>query len=92
MRQQRWLELLNNYEYEINYHPGEANVVANTLSQKERAKPRRVRALTMTIQSNITSQILDAQMNALTGENISMKDLRGMEKQLEFKENEERYT
>nr|GEV81324.1 putative reverse transcriptase domain-containing protein [Tanacetum cinerariifolium] len=35
MRQRRWLELLADYDYEIRYHPGKANVVAYALSQKE---------------------------------------------------------
>ncbi|KAL0546427.1 hypothetical protein IC582_016335 [Cucumis melo] len=34
MRQQRWLELVKNYDCEILYHPGKANVVANALSRK----------------------------------------------------------
>ncbi|GKD57193.1 putative reverse transcriptase domain-containing protein, partial [Tanacetum coccineum] len=32
MRQQRWLELLSDYDCEIRYHPGKANVVADALS------------------------------------------------------------
>ncbi|GKF52635.1 putative reverse transcriptase domain-containing protein, partial [Tanacetum coccineum] len=32
MRQRRWLELLSDYDCEIRYHPGKANVVANALS------------------------------------------------------------
>ncbi|GJY45039.1 putative nucleotidyltransferase, ribonuclease H [Tanacetum coccineum] len=39
MRQRRWLELLADYDCEIRYHPGKANVVADALSQKERIKP-----------------------------------------------------
>ncbi|GKE38705.1 putative reverse transcriptase domain-containing protein [Tanacetum coccineum] len=42
IRQCRWLELLNNYDYEIRYHSGKANVVADALSKKERIKPLRV--------------------------------------------------
>jgi hypothetical protein len=34
LRQRRWLELIKNYDLGINYHPGKANVVANTLSQR----------------------------------------------------------
>ncbi|GJV25744.1 putative reverse transcriptase domain-containing protein [Tanacetum coccineum] len=39
MRQRRWLELLADYDCEIRYHLGKANVVADALSRKERIKP-----------------------------------------------------
>jgi hypothetical protein len=32
MRQRRWLELTKDYELEVHYHPGKANVIADTLS------------------------------------------------------------
>ncbi|GJY20929.1 putative reverse transcriptase domain-containing protein [Tanacetum coccineum] len=35
MRQRHWLELLSDYDCEIRYHPGKANVVADALSMKE---------------------------------------------------------
>jgi hypothetical protein len=34
MRQRRWLELIKDYELEIHYHPGKANMVADALSRK----------------------------------------------------------
>ncbi|GJQ95022.1 putative reverse transcriptase domain-containing protein [Tanacetum coccineum] len=45
MRQRRWLELLSDYDCDIRYHPGKANVVVDALSRKEREPPLRVRAL-----------------------------------------------
>jgi len=34
MRQQRWLELIKDYNLQVHYHLGKANVVADALSQK----------------------------------------------------------
>jgi hypothetical protein len=34
IRQRRWLELIKDYDLEVHYHPGNANVVADALSQK----------------------------------------------------------
>ncbi|KAJ0824772.1 putative nucleotidyltransferase, Ribonuclease H [Helianthus annuus] len=77
MRQRRWVELLNDYDCEIKYHPGKANVVADALSRKERVKTLRVRALEMTIRTNLTARIRDAQREALKGENRKAEYLRG---------------
>jgi hypothetical protein len=42
LRQRRWLELVKDYNLEIHYHPGKANVVADALSRKsyEKAAPK----------------------------------------------------
>nr|GFB25339.1 reverse transcriptase domain-containing protein [Tanacetum cinerariifolium] len=83
IRQLRWLELLIDYDCEIRDHPGKANVVANALSRKERIKPLRVRAIVMTIDLNLPSQILNAQAEAMKEENVSEENLRGMNKEFE---------
>nr|GEU55729.1 putative reverse transcriptase domain-containing protein [Tanacetum cinerariifolium] len=83
MRQRRWLELLSDYDCEIRYHPGKANVVADALSPKERSKPLRVRALVMTIGLNLPKQILSAQSEVRKEENFINKDLHGMINKLE---------
>ncbi|GJS91091.1 putative reverse transcriptase domain-containing protein [Tanacetum coccineum] len=84
MRQRRWLELLADYNCEIRYHSGKANVVADALSRKEQIKPLRVRSLVMTIHPNLPSQILKAQTEALKEENIKAENLRGMDKAFEI--------
>ncbi|GJZ27909.1 putative reverse transcriptase domain-containing protein [Tanacetum coccineum] len=83
MRQRRWLELLSDYDCEIRYHPGKANVVADALSRKERLKPLRVRALVLTISLNLPVQILEAQVEARKEENYETEDLCGMIRKLE---------
>jgi hypothetical protein len=35
LRQRKWLELIKDYNLEMHYHPGKANVVANALSRKD---------------------------------------------------------
>ncbi|GJZ98832.1 putative reverse transcriptase domain-containing protein [Tanacetum coccineum] len=78
MRQRRWLELLSDYDCDIRYHPGKANVVADALSRKERIEPLRVRALVMTIGLDLPKRILEAQIEAQKPENKHKKDVGGM--------------
>jgi hypothetical protein len=42
LRQHRWLELIKDYDLEVHYHPGKANVVADALSRKSYANEVKV--------------------------------------------------
>ncbi|XP_021979826.1 uncharacterized protein LOC110875942 [Helianthus annuus] len=86
MRQQRRVELLKNYDCEIKCHPGKRNIVAEALSRKECAKPLRVRAIEMTIQTDLPTRIREAQQEALKPDNLRAESLRGMEAKLLPKE------
>ncbi|GJS49176.1 putative reverse transcriptase domain-containing protein [Tanacetum coccineum] len=78
MRQRRWLELLSDYDCDIRYHPGKANIVVDALSRKEQSRPLRVRALVMTMGLNLPKKILEAQTEALKPENLSAEYVGGM--------------
>ncbi|GKA56087.1 putative reverse transcriptase domain-containing protein, partial [Tanacetum coccineum] len=75
LRQRSWIELLSDYECEIRYHPGKANVVADALSRKERNKPLRVLALMMTVHNDLPKQIREAQKEAMKEENVEAKNV-----------------
>jgi hypothetical protein len=49
MRQRRWLELIKDYDLEVHYHPGKANVVANALSQKSHCNCLTARTMGLTL-------------------------------------------
>nr|GEW07660.1 hypothetical protein [Tanacetum cinerariifolium] len=65
-----WIELLSDYDCEIRYHPGKANVVVDALSRKER-EPIRVKALVMTVHPSLHDQIRNAQSEAMEKMNIA---------------------
>ncbi|GJQ96516.1 putative reverse transcriptase domain-containing protein [Tanacetum coccineum] len=77
-----YLYSTNDYDCEIRYHPGKANVVADALSRKEQNKPLRVRALVLTVSLNLPVQILNSQVEARKEENYGTEDLGGMIKNL----------
>ncbi|GJX90050.1 putative reverse transcriptase domain-containing protein [Tanacetum coccineum] len=68
------IELFSDYECEIRYHPGKANVMADALSRKERVKSRRVRGMILAVQSEAFKQ-----------ENVLAERLHGLDQQMERK-------
>ncbi|GKA77818.1 putative reverse transcriptase domain-containing protein [Tanacetum coccineum] len=88
LRQRRWIELLSDYDCEIRYHPGKANVVADALSRKERDKPLHVRALMITVHNDLPKQIREAQKEAMKRKNGRAKNLGRLIKPIfEFRPN-----
>nr|GEX51781.1 hypothetical protein [Tanacetum cinerariifolium] len=82
LRQRRWIELLSDYDCEILYHPGKANVVADAFSRKEMNKPLHVRALMMTIHNDLPKQICEAQEEVTKRENVKAENLERLIKQI----------
>ncbi|GJZ84358.1 putative reverse transcriptase domain-containing protein [Tanacetum coccineum] len=86
LRQRIWIELLSDDDCEIQYHPGKTNVVADALSQKERDKPLRVRALMMTVHNDLPKQIREVQKEAMKRKNVRAENLgRLIKKIFEFR-------
>nr|GEU30431.1 putative reverse transcriptase domain-containing protein [Tanacetum cinerariifolium] len=82
LRKRRWIELLSDYDCEIRYHPGKANVVADALSQKERNKPLHVRDLMMTVHNDLPKEIRKTQEEAMKRENVKAGNLGRLIKQI----------
>jgi hypothetical protein len=85
------VELLNDYGYEILYHPDKGNVVPDAFGRKEQAKTPRVRALGMKIHTSLMTQICDAQHEVFKEQNWKNESLRGMDNQMETKSNDTRH-
>ncbi|KAF5811168.1 putative nucleotidyltransferase, Ribonuclease H [Helianthus annuus] len=84
MRQRRWMETLNDYDCEIRYHPGKANVVADALSRKERVKPIRINAKSIEIKNSLNERLLAAQKEAVLEANYPHEKLGVTEEQLSY--------
>ncbi|GKC58693.1 putative reverse transcriptase domain-containing protein [Tanacetum coccineum] len=72
MRQRRWLELLSDYDCDIRYHPGKANVVVDVLRAIVGSR------LSYDYWLRSSKQILKAQIEALKPENLEKEDIGGM--------------
>ncbi|GJZ62654.1 putative reverse transcriptase domain-containing protein [Tanacetum coccineum] len=89
MRQRRWIKLFSDYDCEIHYHLGKANVVADSLSRKEKVKPKRVRAMNITLQLSIKDRILTAQKEAV---NESAGLQKGLDEMIEQRSDRNFYS
>ncbi|GKB07212.1 putative reverse transcriptase domain-containing protein [Tanacetum coccineum] len=86
MRQRRWMELLNDYDCEIRYHPGKANVVADALSRKEELELIRVSAMRIDVKVDLIDQIRVAQNKAPEEVNVTKERILGKVKLLQQSE------
>ncbi|KAI3762516.1 hypothetical protein L1987_52946 [Smallanthus sonchifolius] len=83
MRQRRWLELLKDYDCEILYHPGKANVVADALSRKEESTPIRIKVCQLIITPDLMGEIAKAQDEALLERNVKRERIVGQQGNLD---------
>ncbi|KAI3811062.1 hypothetical protein L1987_20778 [Smallanthus sonchifolius] len=83
IRQRRWLELLKDYDCEILYHPGKANMVAEALRRKEESEPIRIKACQLIITPDLMSEISKAQDEALLEGNIKRERIVGQQGNLD---------
>ncbi|KAJ9538901.1 hypothetical protein OSB04_031634 [Centaurea solstitialis] len=82
MRQRRWLEVIKDYDCEILYHPGKANVVADALSRKGNSLLLRVPCMRMTVSASLIELIRQSQEEAVKKENQQKERIKGQVDQL----------
>ncbi|HVQ00532.1 MAG TPA: RNase H-like domain-containing protein, partial [Candidatus Thermoplasmatota archaeon] len=85
MRQRRWAETLSDFDCEIRYHPGKANVVADALSRKTHAKSFLLNSVDLPTELHV--RILEAQLDSLSGGKMYEEMSCGAEHQLETRRN-----
>ena len=80
MRQQRWLELVKDYDCEIIYHQGKANRVANALNQKSATNVMSIQAMLEMLHWDIQKlelEIIRGQISALTLQLTILDGIKG---------------
>ena len=65
MRQRRWLELIKDYNLEVHYHPGKANIVADALSRKSYANEVQVASMSSELCAELSQLNLGFITNAV---------------------------
>ncbi|KAJ9557882.1 hypothetical protein OSB04_012496 [Centaurea solstitialis] len=82
MRQRRWLEVIKDYDCEILYHQGKANVVADALSRKGSRLLLRVPCMRMTVSTSLIELIRQSQVEAVKEGNQKKQRIKGQVEQL----------
>ncbi|KAI3685766.1 hypothetical protein L6452_35024 [Arctium lappa] len=78
MCQRRWMELLTDYDYKIEYHPGKANVVADALSRKEMSENLMMVATRSEVTPTLLEEIKRFQVEVLRSENLKAERVVGL--------------
>jgi hypothetical protein len=86
LRQQRWLELIKDYDLGINYHPGKANIVADTLSRRSHLNMLATRELLpefckefekLNLGSVSNTEVVEMEVDSTLKQNIQKGQLEG---------------
>ncbi|KAJ9557090.1 hypothetical protein OSB04_011704 [Centaurea solstitialis] len=78
MRQRWWLDVVKDYDCEILYHPGKANVVADALNRKAHSAVMRVPLMRLTVMTLLLELVKNSQVEAAKVENLFVTDSRGI--------------
>ena len=77
MRQCIWFDIVKDYDYEILYHPGKANVVANTLSRKATCEFIRDLCFRIIVVTPLLDNIIAAQDKAMKDKHRKSEQIMG---------------
>ena len=78
MCQRRWLDVVKDYDCEILYHPGKANVVADALSRRAEDAPIRDVCLRLSVMTPVFDAIRGAQAEAVRPESQKRERVVGL--------------